>query len=149
MNPKFKPIVIGFVSLGILDILGVVAMVANPELTERIIPALVAVQLLGLLVIAFVYWSRAQWKEMEISLSAGASTELERAKKTKWRRMRWCWFAIAIVGISQTPSAIITAIHLVKSDHRMALIVVLGFAIRFGMIWLFLKLWWQFRPANQ
>lgn len=146
LNSKFKPVVIGFIALGVLDILGVVTMVANPDWTERIIPALVGIQLFGFVVIAFVYWSRAQWNEMETSLSGDA---LERAKKPKWRRMRWLWFAIAVVGILQTPNAIINAIQLVRSNHWMALIAVLGFAIRFGMIWLFLKLWWQFRPANQ
>jgi hypothetical protein len=149
LNSKFKPLVIGFIALGILDILGGVTMVANPDWTERIIPALVAIQLFGFLVIAFVYWSRAQWNEMETSLSSDASTKSDRAKKPKWRRMRWSWFAIAVVGILQTPNAIINAIQLVKSDHWMALVAVLGFAIRFGMIWLFLKLWWQFRPASQ
>ena len=149
LNSKFKPLVVGFIALGILDILGLVTMVANPDWTERIIPALAAIQLFGFLVIAFVYWSRAQWNEMGTSLSGDASTEAERAKKPKWRRVGWLWFAIAVVGILQTPNAIINAIHLVKPHQWMAFLVVLGFAIRFGMIWLFLKLWWQFRPANQ
>ena len=149
MNSKFKPLVIGFIALGTLDILCVVTMVANPDWTERIIPALVALQLFGFVVIAIVYWCRAQWNEMETSLSGDAPTEAERAKKPKWRRVRWLWFAIAVVGILQTPNAIINAIHLVKPNHWMAFLAVLGFAIRFGMIWLFLKLWWQFRPASQ
>lgn len=149
MKSKFKPLVIGFISLGILDILGIVTMVANPDWTERIIPALAAVQLLGFVVIAIVYWGRAQWNEMETSFSSDASTEAERAKKPKWRRVRWLWFAVAVGGILQTPNAIIDAIHLIKSDHWMAFATVVGFAIRFGLICLFLKLWWQFRPANQ
>ena len=146
MASKYKPLFIGILTLGVLDLIGIVTMVANPDWTERIIPALVGIQLFGFIVIAFVYWSRAQWNEMETSLSGDAS---ERAKKPKWRRMRWLWFAIAVLGILQTPNAIINAIHLVNSDRRMALVALLGFAIRFGMIWLFLKLWWQFRPANQ
>ena len=149
LNNKFKPLVIGLIALGIVDILGVVTMVANPDWTERIIPALVGIQLVGFVVIAFVYWSRAQWNEMETSLSGDVSTKSESAKKPKLRRTRWLWFAMAVVGVLQTPNAIINAIQLVKSDHRMAVVAVLAFAIRFGMIWLFLKLWWQFRPANR
>jgi len=147
LNTRFKPVAIGFIALAILDSVGVVTMVANPGWTERIIPALVAVQLLGFVVIAFAYWSRAQWNET--SLSSDASTGSVRATKPKWRRMRWLWFAIAVVAILQTPHAIIDAFRLVKSGPWMALVAVLAFAIRFGMIWLFLKLWWQFRPANQ
>ena len=149
LSSRFRPLVIGIVILGCLDAMGLVTLIANPELTERIIPALAGIQIVGFVAIAFIYWCRTQWNEMETSLSGDASTEAEIAKKPKWRRMRWLWFAIAVVGILQTPNAISDAVRLVKSDHSMVLIAVLAFAIRFGMIWLFLKLWWQFRPADK
>src|SRR5579862_2043528 len=106
LNPKFKPLIFGIIALGSLDLTGLVTMVVNPDWTARIIPALVGIQLLGAVVIAFVYWCRGQWSEMETSLSSGASTESENAKKPRWRRTRWLWFAIAVVGILQTPIAI-------------------------------------------
>ena len=149
LNSKFKPLVIEIIALSVLDAIGIITMVTNPNCTERIIPALVAVQLLGLVVIAFIYWSRAQWNRIETSPSRETSTESERAKKHKFKRTRWLWFAVAVIGILQTPDAIVKAIQLVKSDHWMSSVVVLGFVIRFGVIWLFLKLWWQFRTANQ
>ena len=68
----------------------------------------------------------------------------------KWaRKFRWGWFAIAVIGILQTPTAVISAIHLVSSDHRLTPIIPIAFAIRFGMIWLFLKLWWDTRPIKE
>jgi hypothetical protein len=62
---------------------------------------------------------------------------------------RWLWFGIAVLTILQTPDAVMSAIHLVKSDHRLGWIVPVAFAIRFGTIWLFLKLWWRSRPSKE
>jgi len=60
LNSKYKPLVIGMVTLGALDTIGVVSMIVNPDLTERIIPALVAIQIVGFIVIAIVYMIRTQ-----------------------------------------------------------------------------------------
>jgi hypothetical protein len=71
-------------------------------------------------------------------------------EKPKWiRKFRWGWFAIAAIGILQTPMAVINAVHLVGSNHRLAPIIPIAFVIRFGMIWLFLKLWWDTRPIKE
>lgn len=70
-------------------------------------------------------------------------------QKPKWRRMRWAWFTIAAYGILGTPTAIIGAIEMGKSDRRLAPVMLVALAIRGLMIWFFLALWWQFRPAKQ
>jgi len=152
LNSKYKPLVIGMVTLGALDTIGVVSMIVNPDLTERIIPALVAIQIVGFIVIAIVYMIRTQTQQGTGTPPVGSTdslSESEKAQRPRWRRMRWLWLAIAFFGILQTPIAIISAIHDANTDHRLAPVMVLAFAIRFGMIWLFLKLWWQSRPIDQ
>ncbi len=62
--------------------------------------------------------------------------------------MRWLWFAMATIGSLTTPSAMISAIHEGKADHRMIAIMILAFAIRLGMIGLFYDLWWKSRPLK-
>jgi hypothetical protein len=121
-------------------------------LTERVIPALVGIQILGFVSVAIAYMIRSQDQFGERKspvVSIGSSAESGKVKNLKWSRMRWLWFAIAPFEILQTPTAIINALHLANSSHRLAPVMVLAFAIRVGMIWLFLKLWWQFRPTNQ
>jgi hypothetical protein len=44
----------GVASIAVLDLLGVVMMVVTPDLTERVIPALVGVQIFGFVAIAFI-----------------------------------------------------------------------------------------------
>jgi hypothetical protein len=71
-------------------------------------------------------------------------------KLPNWvRKPGWLWFAIAVIGILQTPDAVISAVHSASSDHRLAPILVLAFAIRVVMIWLFLKFWWDSRSAKE
>jgi MFS superfamily sulfate permease-like transporter len=130
--------------------IGIVTMIANPNWTERIIPALVGTQLIGFILIAFAYMIRSQFgPEISPVVSTDPSAKSENVNRPQWSRMRWLWFGIAALGVAQTPIAIVNAIHTAQSDHRMAPVMVLAFAIRFGMIWLFLRLWWKFRPVNQ
>jgi hypothetical protein len=70
-------------------------------------------------------------------------------QKPKWRRIRWAWFAFAAYAILGTPTAIIGAIEMGKSHHRLAPVMLIALAIRGLMIWFFLALWWQLRPAKQ
>jgi hypothetical protein len=49
-----KRLIIGFALLAVLDLAGFITMFVNPELTERVIPALVGVQLLGFAAIAAI-----------------------------------------------------------------------------------------------
>ncbi len=46
--------ILGIAILAGLDILGVITMIADPDLVERVIPALACVQIFGFVVIAFV-----------------------------------------------------------------------------------------------
>jgi hypothetical protein len=70
-------------------------------------------------------------------------------EKAKLARFRWLWFALAILAALGTPGALIDAIHLAQTDHRLVVIVILAKAMRFGWIYLFLWLWWKYRPRTQ
>ena len=52
-----NPIVRGVVVVAILDLICFVSMIANPDWTDRMIPALIGIQMLGFTVIGFVYWN--------------------------------------------------------------------------------------------
>lgn len=54
----------------------------------------------------------------------------------------WVELLIAVVAVLTTPSAIIDAIHWVHSEHKLALVIPIAFAIRFGIIWWFIKSRW-------
>jgi hypothetical protein len=151
LNSKYKPMIIGIATLGALDAIGVLTVIVNPDLIARIISALAAIQIAGLVVVGIIYMIRAQSQngtEILPGVSTDSSAESVIAKRSKWSRMRWGWFAIAALGILQTPTAIIHAIQFANSYHRLAPVMVLAFAIRIAMIWFFLRLWWQFRPTN-
>ena len=64
------------------------------------------------------------------------------------RRFRWGWLIIAVIEILETPSAVISAVRMVHSDHRLWFVPFISFPIHFGMIWFFLKLWWDYRPEK-
>jgi hypothetical protein len=56
-----RPLVITIVTLGVLDLAGLIAVIANPDLVPRMIPALAAIQIIGFAALFVVYFSRAQW----------------------------------------------------------------------------------------
>lgn len=67
MKTKYKRLIIGFASLGTLDLAGFVTMVANPDLTARVIPALFVVQIFGFIAIAFsVVASKQEYTSAEV-----------------------------------------------------------------------------------
>ncbi len=54
MKAKNRRLIIGVATLAALDLAGFITMVSNPDLTARVIPALVGVQILGFVVIAAI-----------------------------------------------------------------------------------------------
>jgi hypothetical protein len=64
-------------------------------------------------------------------------------------RFRWLWLAVAALLALTTPGAIVSAVHLAQTDHRMVLIAILALTMRLGWISLFLWLWWKHRPRTQ
>lgn len=77
------------------------------------------------------------------------SMDQSKKKLPEWgRKWRWFWFAIAILGILQTPWALTSAVKLAESDHRLVFIPLLGLLIRIGLIFMFLWLWWAYRPVR-
>jgi hypothetical protein len=55
LKARNKRLIIGFASLAVFDLAGFVTMVANPDLTARVIPALAGVQILGFIAIAITF----------------------------------------------------------------------------------------------
>jgi hypothetical protein len=54
LKPRNKRLIIGVASMAVLDLAGLVTMVAAPDLTARIIPALFGVQIFGFVAIAAI-----------------------------------------------------------------------------------------------
>ena len=54
MKARHRRLIIGIASIAVLDFAGIVTMIANPELTARVIPALFCVQIFGFIVIAAI-----------------------------------------------------------------------------------------------
>ena len=55
MKAKYKPLFIAIASLAAFDLAGAATMTVNPDLTPRVIPALVGVQILGFITIAAIF----------------------------------------------------------------------------------------------
>jgi hypothetical protein len=54
LRAKRKRLIVGLASIAILDSAGLITMIANPDLTARVIPALAAVQIFGFVAIAVI-----------------------------------------------------------------------------------------------
>jgi hypothetical protein len=54
LRPSHKRLIIGIVSIAVLDFAGLITMIANPDLTSRVIPALAGVQIFGFVAIAAI-----------------------------------------------------------------------------------------------
>ena len=55
-----------------------------------------------------------------------------RQQLPKLARFRWLWFAAAALMALSTPGAIVSAIHLAQSNHKLILISNIALAIRIG-----------------
>jgi hypothetical protein len=64
------------------------------------------------------------------------------------KKFRWAFFAVAVLGIAQTPSAISSAYSAASKTHWLILAFLEAFAIRFLTIWMFLYLWWDTRSTQ-
>ena len=66
-------------------------------------------------------------------------------------KIRWVSFVLGVLMVVATPSAVFSAIRLVRSNHSVAPLVLLtvAFVVRFTFIWFFFHLWWKHRPASQ
>ena len=54
MAYKHRPLIVAIATLALLDFAGIIAMIFSPDLTARLIPALVGVQILGFIAIATI-----------------------------------------------------------------------------------------------
>lgn len=66
MKTKHKRLIVGIASVAAIDLAGFTTMVVDPDLTARVIPALVAVQIFGFVAIAaIVVTSRQEYLSAE------------------------------------------------------------------------------------
>ena len=63
------------------------------------------------------------------------------------RKIRWIAFALAAVGILQTPFVIPGAVSQAIADHRLVAPFVMAIAIRVLFIGFFAKIWWDTRAS--
>jgi uncharacterized membrane protein YdjX (TVP38/TMEM64 family) len=61
------------------------------------------------------------------------------------RKVRWIAFALAALGILQTPFVVPRALSLAIADHRLIATFVAAFAIRVLFIGFLAKIWWDTR----
>ena len=66
----------------------------------------------------------------------------------KWKWWRWGWLTIAALGLLQTPSEVIKAFALYRSNHTLTFSILIAFIIRFAQIYVFAWLWWKTRPLD-
>jgi len=59
------------------------------------------------------------------------------------KKLRWLFFALAVIGIAYTPSAILTLVSDATADHRLIIPFTLALVIRLLFIGFFLKIWWE------
>jgi hypothetical protein len=91
VKSRYKPLVIGIATLAVFDLAGFIVMVANPDLTARVIPALVGVQLLGFIAIAaIVVTSRREY------ISAAEADREPGGTGRQW--MPWLFGFLALVS---------------------------------------------------
>jgi hypothetical protein len=60
---------------------------------------------------------------------------------------RWIALALAITGLVQTPFIIPEVVSQVSADHRLIPGYVVGFVMRFLLIWMFATIWWKTRTS--
>jgi len=89
VSSKYKPLIIGGAILFVLDMAAVITMIANPDLTARVIPALVAIQILGFIGIAAAYLSRGQKLD-----EAGESQGNQSRSSKEWAVWLFCGLAM-------------------------------------------------------
>jgi len=65
MKSKYKPLLIGIAILFLFDLAAIITMIANPDLTARVIPVLFVIQLLGVIGIPAVYLTQQKRKPTE------------------------------------------------------------------------------------
>jgi hypothetical protein len=65
-----------------------------------------------------------------------------------WRRLRWLWFVMGVVGLVLTPGAVIGAVKLYRMNHNLWFVIPIGLILRLALIGFFFWLWWKFRPAE-
>ena len=128
MQSKYKPLIAGVVTLGALDMTAIVIMIANPALTARVIPALVAIQILGFIAIPVVYLSRRSKQT-----GTGESHESPSHRSKEWAI--WLFSGLAMIYLFRALLALAyVAAH--GWHRRQTLVPAAGIAITCYLLYL-------------
>jgi hypothetical protein len=100
LKTKHKRLIIGLASIAALDFAAILTMFADPDLTERVIPALGAIQIFGFVAIAVIVSTSRQ----EDTLVADADREPERAGR-QW--LPWLFGSIALLSFMRVGMALL------------------------------------------
>jgi hypothetical protein len=100
LKAKHKRLIIGFASIAALDLAGFITMVANPDLTARVIPALVGVQIFGFVAIAAIVVT----SKREYTAAADADKATER---TSQRWVPWLFGFLALLSFLRVGLALL------------------------------------------
>ena len=126
MRSKYKPLLIGIAILFVLDTVAIITMIANPDLTARVIPVLFAIQILGFIGIAAVYLTRQNPDQTELQGSQSRSSK-------EW--LIWLFSGLAMIYLFR---AFLTIGYMVVHGwHRQQLLVTCaGIAITCYLLYL-------------
>ena len=64
-------------------------------------------------------------------------------------KLRWLWFAIAVLIVLTTPSAVFSAIQLAHANRSVVPALMLAVVFRLAFIWFFFHMWWKYRSPKQ
>jgi hypothetical protein len=88
LKSRYRPLIIGAVTLAVLDFMGIVTMMVDPDLVERVIPALVGIQIVGF-VVTVVFMANAQRQN-----GTGESQSASASSSKEWMIWLVCGFAM-------------------------------------------------------
>jgi hypothetical protein len=123
-----KRLIVGVASIAALDLAGFIAMVANPDLTPRVIPALAGVQIFGFVAIAaiLVMSKRADTSAVEADGESGTTAK-------EW--MPWLFGWLALLSFIRVGMALLSIAG--EEWHRGSWIPpVVGTALGCYFVWL-------------
>ena len=128
MKPRRRRLLIGVGSIALLDLAGFVTMVVDPDLTERVIPALVGVQIFGFVAIAAIFVLSRRLDASTVEDDGGPGTTAK-----EW--MPWLFGFLALLCFIRVGMAILYIAG--EEWHRGSLIPpIAGIAMGCYFVWL-------------
>lgn len=97
----------------------------------------------------FVVMNKVRRRIGEQRQSESKDVSCNPVKYQSLKKFRWLFFAAAVIGIAETPSAIQIGFSNAKSDHLQIILLAGAVVIRLLVICFFLKIWWATRKISR